>query len=192
METRPGCIVYAIIVTSCHRNSDEAWSTSCLIMQHKLLYCWAEFHGHTEITWLDQWRTITDHGGTTPDKCGTCTNVTFRTEFKYDFKWFKTLIILPIPVICLVALHSYTNLHTLCSDSSFWRDTLVAAQQYLPSSSSSPLRDFVKRPMSKLAKVLTVVFAPITFIRVCAVPFTNETTVSFHILVNEPQSLSQT
>ena len=24
-----------IIVTSCHGNDDEAWSTSCLIMQHK-------------------------------------------------------------------------------------------------------------------------------------------------------------
>ena len=36
METRPGCRVHAIIVTSCHGNDDEAWSTSCLIMQHKL------------------------------------------------------------------------------------------------------------------------------------------------------------
>ena len=35
METRPGCKVHAIIVTSCHGNDDEAWSTSCLIMQHK-------------------------------------------------------------------------------------------------------------------------------------------------------------
>ena len=35
METRPGCRVHAIIVTSCHGNDDEAWSTSCLIMQHK-------------------------------------------------------------------------------------------------------------------------------------------------------------
>ena len=30
METRPGCRVHAIIVTSCHGNNDEAWSTSCL------------------------------------------------------------------------------------------------------------------------------------------------------------------
>ena len=35
METRPGCRVHATIVTSCHRNDNEAWSTSCLIMQHK-------------------------------------------------------------------------------------------------------------------------------------------------------------
>ena len=35
METRPGCRVHAIIVTSCHGNDDEAWDTSCLIMQHK-------------------------------------------------------------------------------------------------------------------------------------------------------------
>ena len=35
METRPGCRVHAIIVTSCHGNDDETWSTSCLIMQHK-------------------------------------------------------------------------------------------------------------------------------------------------------------
>ena len=27
--------VHAIIVTSCHENNDEAWSTSCLVMQHK-------------------------------------------------------------------------------------------------------------------------------------------------------------
>ena len=35
METRAGCRVHAIIVTSCHGNDDEAWSTSCLIMQQK-------------------------------------------------------------------------------------------------------------------------------------------------------------
>ena len=35
MERRPGCRVHAIIVTSCHGNDDEAWSTSYLIMQHK-------------------------------------------------------------------------------------------------------------------------------------------------------------
>ena len=35
METRPGCRVHAIIVTSCPGNDDEAWSTSCLSMQHK-------------------------------------------------------------------------------------------------------------------------------------------------------------
>ena len=35
METRPECRVHAIIVTSCHGNDDEAWSTSYLIMQHK-------------------------------------------------------------------------------------------------------------------------------------------------------------
>ena len=35
METRPGRRVHAIVVTSCHGNDDEAWSTSCLIMQHK-------------------------------------------------------------------------------------------------------------------------------------------------------------
>ncbi len=35
METRPECRVHAIIVTSCHGNDDEAWNTSCLIMQHK-------------------------------------------------------------------------------------------------------------------------------------------------------------
>jgi len=44
-----------------------------------------EFH---KITWLNQWRTITDHGGTTPDQCSTCTKVIFRTEFKSDFKLY--------------------------------------------------------------------------------------------------------
>ena len=53
-----------------------------------------------------------------------------------------------------------------------------------------PLRDFVKRPTSEVAEVLTVVFAPITFIRVCAVPFTNKSMVSWQTLVNKPQSLS--
>ena len=57
---------------------------------------------------------------------------------------------------------------------------------------SSSLRGFVKRPMSEVAEVLTVIFAPITFIRVCAVPFINKSTVSFQILVNEPRSLSHT
>ena len=41
-----------------------------------------------------------------------------------------------------------------------------------------------------MAEVLTVVFAPITFIRVCAVPFTNKSMVSWQTLVNKPQSLS--
>ena len=44
--------------------------------------------------------------------------------------------------------------------------------------------------MSEMAEVLTVVFAPITFIRVCAVPFTNKSMVSWQTLVNKPQSLS--
>ena len=35
MEIRPGCRVHAIIVTSFHGNNDKAWSTSCLIIQHK-------------------------------------------------------------------------------------------------------------------------------------------------------------
>ena len=43
--------------------------------------------------------------------------------------------------------------------------------------------------MSEVAEVLIVVLSPITFIRVCAVPFTNKSMVPFQILVNEPQSL---
>ena len=35
METRPGYKVHTIIVTSCHGNDGEAWSISCLIIQHK-------------------------------------------------------------------------------------------------------------------------------------------------------------
>ena len=34
-HSRPGCQVHAIIITSCHGNDDEAWSTSCLIFQYK-------------------------------------------------------------------------------------------------------------------------------------------------------------
>ena len=37
METRPGCRVRAIVLTSCHGNDDEAWSISCLIMQHDIV-----------------------------------------------------------------------------------------------------------------------------------------------------------
>ena len=34
-KTRMQSTCYNIIVTSCHGNNDEMWSTSCLIMQHK-------------------------------------------------------------------------------------------------------------------------------------------------------------
>ena len=44
--------------------------------------------------------------------------------------------------------------------------------------------------MSEVAEVLTVIFPPITFIRVCAVPFTDKSMVSFQILVNKPQSVA--
>ena len=47
----------------------------------------------------------------------------YRTDFKSDFSNY----ILPIPVICRVALHSYTNL-LLCSDSSFHSKEKVSAQ----------------------------------------------------------------
>jgi len=57
---------------------------------------------------------------------------------------------------------------------------------HLSSFSSSLIRDFVERPTSEVAEVLTVIFTPITFIPVCAVPFTNKFTVSFQILVNQP------
>ena len=68
------------------------------IMQHKPYIVELSFmetqKSHDSIN-----KTITDHGGTTPDQCGTCSNVTFRTEFKSDFKLY-----IPIPVVCLVVV----------------------------------------------------------------------------------------
>ena len=69
METRPGCRVHAIIVTSGHGNDDETWITSCLIMQHKPYIVELSFmetqKSHDSI---NKGSTITDHGGTTPDQ----------------------------------------------------------------------------------------------------------------------------
>jgi len=53
-------------------------------MQHKPYIVELSFmESHDSIN-----ETITDHKGTTPNQCGTCTKVTFRTEFKSDFKLY--------------------------------------------------------------------------------------------------------
>jgi len=44
--------------------------------------------------------------------------------------------------------------------------------------------------MLEVAEVLTMTFPSITFICVCAVPFTNKLIISFQILVNKAQSLT--
>ena len=57
----------------------------CQIMQHKPYIVELSL---METQKSHDSRTITDHGGTTPDQCGICTNVTFRTEFRSDFELY--------------------------------------------------------------------------------------------------------
>ena len=107
METRPGCRLYAIIVTSCHGNDDEAWSTSCLIMQHKPYIVELSFmetqKSHDSI---NEGPSLTTEG---PPQ----TNVVHvPMSLLGQILSLIPNYIFPIPVLCLVALHSYTNLHT--------------------------------------------------------------------------------
>ena len=104
METRPGCRVYAIIVTSCHGNDDEAWSTSCLIMQHK-----------PYIVELSFMKTQKSHDSINEGPSLTTeeppqTNVVHVPISHLGQNLSISNYMLPIPVICLVALYS-TNLH---------------------------------------------------------------------------------
>ena len=108
METRPGCRVHDIIVTSCHGNNDENMeyiprarlcNTSPILLRRFM-----KTQNHMT-------QSMNDHRGTTPDQCGTCTNVTFTMEQNLSL-FSNYMYILPIPVIYLVASHSYTNLRT--------------------------------------------------------------------------------
>ena len=49
-----------------------------------------------------------------------------------------------------------------------------------------------KRPTSKVAGVITVIFAPIAFIRACVRPFANEWVVPVQIFVKGPNALLHT
>ena len=94
------------IVTCCHGNDDKMWSTLCLIIQHKPYIVELSFMETQES--IDEGPSITMEGPfqtnvvLVPLHDVTCRN--HRTEFKSDIK----LYILPIPVICLIAWHSYT------------------------------------------------------------------------------------
>ena len=85
METRPGCRVHAIVVTSCHGKDDEMWITSCLIMQHKPYIVELSFmetqKSHDSI---NEGPSLTTEGP--PLTNVVHVPVSFRTEFKSDFK----------------------------------------------------------------------------------------------------------
>ena len=76
------------IVTSCHGNDDEMWSTSCLIMQHKPYIVELSFM-ETPMRYL--YHCMMSHVETIGQNLSLISNY-----------------ILPIPVICLIAWHSYT------------------------------------------------------------------------------------
>ena len=108
METRPGCRIHAIIVTSCHGNDDEAWSTSCLIMQHKPYI--------VELSFMETQKShdLINEGPSLTMKGPPQTNVVHvpMSHLGQNLCLISNYNLLPIPVICLVALYSYTNLHT--------------------------------------------------------------------------------
>ena len=106
METRPGCKVHATIVTSCHGNDDEAWSTSCLIMQHKPYIELSFMETQKSHDPINEGPSLTMEG---PPE----TNVVHvpMSHLGQNLSPISNYIV-SIPVICLVALHSYTSLHT--------------------------------------------------------------------------------
>ena len=92
------------IVTSCHGNDDEMWSTSCLIMQHKPYIVELSFMETQESNdsinegpWITMEGPSQTNAVLVPLHDVTCRN--HRTEFKSDIKLY---------VICLIAWHSYT------------------------------------------------------------------------------------
>ena len=83
METKPGCRVHAIIVTSCHGNIDETWSTSCLIMQHKPYIVELSFMETRKLhDSINEGPSLTTEGPPQTNVVHVRTNVAFRTEFK--------------------------------------------------------------------------------------------------------------
>ena len=96
METRRGYRVCSTIVNSCHGNDDEIWSTSCLIMQHK-----------PDIVQLSFIEAQKSH-----DSINEGLSLTTEGPMSHFRQNLSLIYILPIPVIPLVALRSYTNLHT--------------------------------------------------------------------------------
>ncbi len=117
------------IVTSCHGNDDEMWSTSCLIMQHKPYVVELSFMETQESNdSINEGPSITMEGPSQTNAVleplydVSCRN--HQTEFKSDVKLYRCL--LPIPVICLIAWHSYTYSeehpstldHSLCNECS--------------------------------------------------------------------------
>ena len=98
METRPGCRVHAIIVTSCHGNNDEAWSTSCLIMTHKPYVVELSFmETQKSHDLINEGPSLTTEG---PPQTNVV-HVPFRTEFKSDFKLYTPY---PCHLSCSFAL----------------------------------------------------------------------------------------
>ena len=106
METRPGWKAHAIIiVTSCHRNDDEMWSTSCLIMQHKPYIVELSF------TKTQKSNDSINEGPSIATDGPSQTNAVHVACIMSHVETIgRTLSLISnhIPVICLLAWHSYT------------------------------------------------------------------------------------
>ena len=103
METRPGCRVHAIVVTSCHGKDDEMWITSCLIMQHKPYI--------VELSFMETQKShdSINEGPSLTTEGPPLTNVVHVPMSHLGQN--LSLISNHILVNYLVALHSYTHLH---------------------------------------------------------------------------------
>ena len=99
METIPGCRVHAIIVTSCHGNDDEAWSTSCLIMRHKFY--------SVELSFMETQKShdsINEGPSLTTEEPPQTNVVHIPMSYLGQNLSLISKHILPIPVICSFAL----------------------------------------------------------------------------------------
>ena len=96
------------IVTSCDGNDDEMWSTSCLIMQHKPYIVELSFMETQESNdSINEGPSITMEDHPRPMRYLYHCMMSHVETIAQNLSLISNYI-LPIPVICLIAWHSYT------------------------------------------------------------------------------------
>ena len=96
------------IVTSCHGNNDEMWSTSCLIMQHKPYIVELRFSETQKSNdSINERPSIATDGPSQTNPVHVAYMMSHVDNHWTEFNLISNHI-LPISVICLLAWHSYT------------------------------------------------------------------------------------
>ena len=96
------------IVTSCHGDNDEMWSTSCLIMQHKPYIVELRFLETQKLNdSINEEPSIATDGPSQTNAVHVACMMSHVDNHQTEFKSVSNHI-LPIPVIYLLAWHSYT------------------------------------------------------------------------------------